>query len=157
MLLDDTLYHSKSLTHPYECNQFCSLMDKLHYSNEILLLWKTLDSRLGEVKRKRQMSTIFNIRKRKNLPLNPFLPLVSIGLFLAISLMISWTTYLSWKPASLGFISTWCVLDNIFNSSSSVLLPACMKKSNDHIHLRYQKFSSLVMKQKYEHPREIPL
>lgn len=54
--------------------------------------------------------------------------MASIGLFFAISLMTSWTTYLSWKPASLGFISTWWALDNIANSISSVLVPVWRAK-----------------------------
>lgn len=55
---------------------------------------------------------------------------MSIGLFLAISLIISWTIYLSWKPASLGVSSTWLVLDNVVSSRSIVLLPACVMYHN---------------------------
>lgn len=58
------------------------------------------------------------------LPLKPFFPLVSTGRFFAISFITSWTTYLSWNPASLGFNSMWYVLDNVVSSRSIVLVPA---------------------------------
>lgn len=71
------------------------------------------------------------------LPLNPFFPFVSMGLFLAISLIISWTIYLSCKPTSLGLNSTWFVLANVVNSRSMVLLPAWNKIKR---RVRKQKF-----------------